>query len=284
MAEAKRDANRVPALIGVSSSDGLAPITVYVDPTTHRLYVDTSITGLATAVTDGEAFDAADFGNLALGTDGTNYQVLLTDSIGQLILGASTLAIGKLAANSGVDIGDVDVTTVGTITPGTAASSLGKAEDAVHTSGDVGVFALGVRADTLADVSGATGDYIQMTTDLKGRVMVGSAPRTLKADQTTTITASTTETTIVTAIASTFIDVYGVILANTGSTATSVTIRDVTAGTSRGQVYVPAGDTRGFMLPIDAAWKQATVNTAWTAQCSASTSSLVVTILYVKNV
>jgi|GEM_PF-1415316 len=214
------------------------------------------------------------------------------------VLTAAGDLIGGDAAN-GIDV-DVtrlptlaNVTTVDTVTtltgtttltPGTGATNLGKAEDGAHTSGDVGVFALAVRNDTLADVSGATGDYIQISNDLKGRLMVGSAPRTLKADQTTTITASTTETTIVTAIASTFIDVYGVILANTGSTATSVTIRDVTAGTSRGQVYVPAGDTRGFMLPIDAAWKQATVNTAWTAQCSASTSSLVVTILYVKNV
>jgi len=196
-------------------------------------------------------------------------------SINTLLKPASTLAAVTTVTT---------LTGTTTLTPGTGATNLGKAEDGAHTSGDVGVFALGVRADTLADVSGATGDYIQQSHDLKGRLMVGSAPRTLKADQTTTITASTTETTIVTAIASTFIDVYGVILANTGSTATSVTIRDVIAGTSRGQVYVPAGDTRGFMLPIDAAWKQATVNTAWTAQCSASTSSLVVTVLYVKNV
>ena len=39
MANAPRDNNRVPTLIGVSSSDGTTPTTVYVDPTTHRLYV-----------------------------------------------------------------------------------------------------------------------------------------------------------------------------------------------------------------------------------------------------
>lgn len=74
-------------------------------------------------------------------------------------LPAGTNAIGKLAANSGVDIGDVDVTTVGTITPGTAASSLGKAEDAAHASGDTGVAVFGRRIDTLAASSGASGDY-----------------------------------------------------------------------------------------------------------------------------
>lgn len=40
MGEAKRDANYVPTLIGVSSSDGTTPITIYVDPTTHRMLVD----------------------------------------------------------------------------------------------------------------------------------------------------------------------------------------------------------------------------------------------------
>lgn len=50
MAEAKRDGNYVPTLIGVSSSDGSTPVNVYVDPTTHRMYVD--IPGGAGTVTD----------------------------------------------------------------------------------------------------------------------------------------------------------------------------------------------------------------------------------------
>ena len=83
---------------------------------------------------------------------------LQVDIVGALPAG--TAAIGKLAANSGVDIGDVDVTTVGTITPGTAATSLGKAEDGAHTSGDVGVFTLGVRNDTPnAALAGTDLDY-----------------------------------------------------------------------------------------------------------------------------
>lgn len=84
-------------------------------------------------------------------------------------LPAGTNAIGKLAANSGVDIGDVDVTTVGTITPGTAATSLGKAEDAAHTSGDVGVFILGV-ANAAQSTFGADGDYAPLATDIKGNL------------------------------------------------------------------------------------------------------------------
>lgn len=87
-------------------------------------------------------------------------------------LPAGSAAIGKLAANSGVDIGDVDVTSV---TPGTAAANLGKAEDAAHSSGDVGVMALGVRQDSIAAL-GADGDYIPPTMDANGqmRVLAGS--------------------------------------------------------------------------------------------------------------
>lgn len=38
--EAKRDQNRVPTLLAVSNADGVTPITLYADPTTHRLLVD----------------------------------------------------------------------------------------------------------------------------------------------------------------------------------------------------------------------------------------------------
>lgn len=110
--------------------------------------------------------------------NGTSWDRLTGDTTGlnvKAIVGAlpaGTNAIGKLAANSGVDIGDVDVTTVGTITPGTAASSLGKAEDAVHSTGDVGVMALGIRRDTAAAASGTTGDYEPFSTDSSGRMWV----------------------------------------------------------------------------------------------------------------
>ena len=41
MANANRDQNSVPTLLGVSSVDG-TPVAVYVDPITHRLLVDNS--------------------------------------------------------------------------------------------------------------------------------------------------------------------------------------------------------------------------------------------------
>lgn len=54
------------------------------------------------------------------------------------------------------------------VVPGTAATNLGKAEDAAHTTGDVGVMALAVRNDAGAALAGATGDYIPLSTDSTG--------------------------------------------------------------------------------------------------------------------
>jgi hypothetical protein len=61
-------------------------------------------------------------------------------------------------------------TTITTVTPGTAASNLGKAEDAAHSSGDVGVMALAVRRDSGAQLAGADGDYVPLSTDEIGRL------------------------------------------------------------------------------------------------------------------
>jgi hypothetical protein len=84
-------------------------------------------------------------------------------------LPAGSNAIGKLAANSGVDIGDVDVTSV---VPGTAATSLGKAEDAAHTTGDTGVAVLAVRRDAKAVGADTDGDYAALSVNANGDVRV----------------------------------------------------------------------------------------------------------------
>lgn len=40
MAEASRDQNFVPTILGVSSVDGITPVKIYADPTTHRILTD----------------------------------------------------------------------------------------------------------------------------------------------------------------------------------------------------------------------------------------------------
>jgi hypothetical protein len=108
------------------------------------------------------------------GTTGDN-ATLNTDANGKLwvngeitvALPAGTNAIGKLAANSGVIIGDVNV--VSSI-PGVGATSLGKAEDAAHTTGDTLVGIATKRTDTAASSAGTDGDYATLNTDATGRL------------------------------------------------------------------------------------------------------------------
>lgn len=278
---------------------------------------DTGNTALSAIQTAAELLDNA--------VSGSEIQV---DIVGALPVGTNT--IGKLATNSGTDIGDVDVISV---VPGTGATNLGKAEDAAHNDGDVGVMGLTVRKDTAAALGGADGDYQPLITDANGRlhviasggvahdaadsgnptkiggkarttnptavadadrvdatfddigrqVTVGSI-RDLKSTQQTTITSSTSETTVLTAVASTFLDVYGVIVTNTSATATEVTFKDSTTGTTRFVISAPANDTRGFMLPESAAHNQATVNNNWTATCADSVASIEITMMAVQNV
>lgn len=42
MGNAKFDDNNIPTWIGVSSADGTTPVTIYVDPTTHRVLTSSS--------------------------------------------------------------------------------------------------------------------------------------------------------------------------------------------------------------------------------------------------
>jgi len=67
--------------------------------------------------------------------------------------------------------GDVNVLDV---IPGTGATNLGKAEDSVHASGDVGVLLLSVRQDVQADF-GADGDYVPFSIDGNGALRVSGS-------------------------------------------------------------------------------------------------------------
>lgn len=143
----------------------------------------------------------------------------------------------------------------------------------------------GGRGTTANPTAVTDGQMVAAMADKLGRtvVVVGNV-RDMKGNQFTTITSSTSETTVVTAVASTFLDVYGVIVENTSATASKVTFKDSTAGTTQFEIYVPAGDTRGLMLPSSDAFKQTTVNTNWTATCGTSVASIVISVLYVKNI
>jgi hypothetical protein len=91
-----------------------------------------------------------------------DYAYLKVTAAGRLYVDA-TLAAGTS------NIGDVDVLSV---VPGTGATSLGKAEDAAHTSGDVGVMALVVRSDAGGTLVSLDGDYSPLQVDAAGALRV----------------------------------------------------------------------------------------------------------------
>jgi hypothetical protein len=163
-----------------------------------------------------------------------------------------------------------------------------RTRSATAASGTTGTGLLGAGGLALGKTANPTavtdGQYVVNLADKLGKQIVAGSIRELKGIQQTTITSSTSETTIVTAVASTFLDVYGLIITNTSATPTKVTIKDATAGTTRAVYFVPANDTRGMMLPESGAMPQAAVNNNWTATCGTSVASIEITALYVKNI
>ncbi len=130
---------------------------------------DTKPTTATHRILPGATFYAHDTGILYITHNGTDW--VEKDTIVRLET-SPTIDIGDvtLLANSGVDIGDVDVTSV---IAGTGATNLGKAEDAAHTSGDTGVLALGVRNDDATSLVGTDKDYAPVQVDRRGGVRLG---------------------------------------------------------------------------------------------------------------
>jgi hypothetical protein len=127
------------------------------------------------------------------------------------------------------------------------------------------------------------GQRTSLIADKLGKLITVGAIRILKGVTQTAITVNTETTIIAAGAAGVFNDLYGLILANSSATATTVTIKDATGGTTRAVIVVPAGETRGFMLPVDSAIPQAAAASAWTATCSTAVTTLNVTALWVQN-
>jgi hypothetical protein len=115
---------------------------------------------------DGANWDMArgDATNGLLVNLGANNDVTVTGTVTVTDDGLFTLA-----ANSGVDIGDVDVTSV---IPLTGATNLGKAIDTAVGGTDTGVGALAVRDDALGGITPVEGDWTSLLVDANGALWV----------------------------------------------------------------------------------------------------------------
>lgn len=180
-----------------------------------------------------------------------------------------------------VDIASIGGTTI--LNGGTAGSQAVGGVVAAGVAVSANPLPTGAKAVTAPPTAVSTGQSVHAQANIYGELIVRHSLREMKSRQATTITASTAETTIVTADATYKLDLYGLILTNTSGTLTKVTITDATGAGTPFVYEVPAGETRGFMLPTCDALRQAAANTNWTATCGTSITSLEITALFVKN-
>lgn len=114
MADAKRDSNFVTTLLAVSSVDGVTPVTLYANPTTHRLLVDLTGGGTGT-VTSVSVVSANGFaGTVATAT--TTPAITISTTINSPVLAGNGTAIAA-ATTTGTGSTVVLDTTPTLVTP-----------------------------------------------------------------------------------------------------------------------------------------------------------------------
>lgn len=86
--------------------------------------------------------------------------------------------------------GDGSLNVTGSVT---ATNNTEKAEDAAHSSGDIGAYVLSVRQDTLAASTSASGDYQSLKTDALGRIYTNDSHQTAVFSAITVSDASATD-------------------------------------------------------------------------------------------
>lgn len=165
-----------------------------------------------------------------------------------------------------------DVTTASKI----VAESVGDVASGSADSGNP--IKIGGKAATSLPTTVAAGNRVNALYDSVGRQVVVGA---LRENLGVTVTAVTSVETTIVSSSTGLRDLYGIVLANTGATATQVNIKDSNGGTVRATFYCPATDTRGLMLPVDSAIPQASTGAAWTATNLTTTATLQVTALWV---
>lgn len=203
-----------------------------------------------------------------------------------VIVGGSIAAAVTPPANQSVS-GTVDVNVLNTnvnvsgsvvgfqgTNPWVIGSVVGTyAEDAAHTTGDKGIFVLGVRNDTMASVTSADLDYSPNTVGPVGELVTANAPITKwvqgTADLRVVLGASVTA--IAAQGASIFTYITAVQVANMGSASVLVTLAGG-LGSILGYTIAPAGGGSNIIYPN--ALKTG-ANSAFTASISGTASVLV---------
>lgn len=193
--------------------------------------------------------------------------------VGVAIVSPNGTYLDTTAGNIPVAVNQV-VLVRGTTSPGGSIS-----DDPITT---------GSRAATTNPTAVTDGTVVYDMRDKMGRaVVVNEHVRALRVQNTITITNSTTETTLLAAGASgVFHDLTMLVLTNATATAVTVTLKDATAGTTRG-IYdlaaIGAGNS-SIILPFPTTLLQATAANNWTLTLSVNTVTVHAQVTAVKNI
>lgn len=209
----------------------------------------------------------------ALGGTDADYQPLITDANGKLhtstTLAAGTAAIGKLAANSGVDIGDVDVTSIVMPTGANAAPVQGTvAHDSAAANNPV---LLGAKAVSSEPAAVANADVAMLLTDLVGKLITlpYANPENFVKGATAVITDTTRTAVIAAQGAGVKLYITQILVTNSDATVgTVVNIEDDTTTIYSGYAAAAGGGfSCTFPVPL-----VITANKALNASCVTTSS------------
>jgi hypothetical protein len=191
-----------------------------------------------------------------------------------IIAGVSQTGTGNAQRVSVDQMPSVAINTAPTTTPVSGMAAAG----AVASGNPVQV---GVVAATAIQTARTAGQIVPPAHDKNGRYIGANEQiRDLTQMVPMVTLTSTTETTIVPATAAIFNDLRALIITNTSATGTRVDFRHVAAGTVVFSVWVPANTTLPITLPVVA--RQATVNTAWTAQLGTAVTDVRITAFHIQ--
>lgn len=268
--------------------------------------IDTGSTTAVTQATGTNLHAVIDTGSTTAVTQGTaanlNATVVGTGTFAtQSILTTGSAQIGHLEANQSSNVAQINgvtplmgngasgtgaqrvtlandstgiIASIGTsVVAGTSATHLGKAEDAAHSSGDTGVFILGVANEANAQLAGTDGDYTVIKTDRTGQLFTDRCPSAAMVRGTAT-TTGTSDTSLVAASGSGSLKtyVYSAQIVNTGSTAALITFKDGSGGSTLGYTIAPAsgsGSNIVFEVPL-----VTTANTAFYFAAGSSSTTV----------
>lgn len=231
----------------------------------------------STALIPGDASNGLDVDVTRVPTDPFGANADAASATGSISAKLRFIAATGIPVTGTVTVGAHAVTNAGTF-------AVQAAGDVAHDAADSGnPVKIGGKARQTNPTAVADADRVDATFDDLGRqVVVLSQVRDLVTHQHTEIANSSSETTILTAVASTFLDLVALIITNQSNEAVVATIKDATAGTTRMKLAIPAqgGAVLNFAVPVP----QAAANNNWTVTLSSATVTVDVFVQAVKNV